>query len=76
MSFHRSTQEQGGTRLLTTSQAADYLGLSVSTLCRWRSEGTGPRYTVLGRSAVRYTQASLEKFAAAGVRQSTSERAA
>jgi hypothetical protein len=40
-------------KLLTTSQAAQRLGLSVSTLCKWRLTGDGPTFVKLGAS-VRY----------------------
>ena len=46
---------------LTTKQAARLLGLSVSTLNKWRCYGTGPRFLKLGR-AVRYRRPDLDAF--------------
>lgn len=50
--------------LLTTEQAAQYLGLAKSTLQNQRSAGVGPRFKRLGR-AVRYVRAELDEFIAA-----------
>ncbi len=47
--------------ILTTRQAAQYLGLSMSTLNKWRCYGTGPKYLKLGR-AVRYQQEELDRY--------------
>ena len=41
--------------------AAAYLGLSVPTLARWRSEGHGPNYLKYG-NRVRYTRKALEAY--------------
>jgi predicted DNA-binding transcriptional regulator AlpA len=41
--------------------AAEYLGLSVATLRRWRVLGRGPRYRKLG-SLVRYSVTDLERW--------------
>lgn len=46
---------------LTTEQAAQYLGLSASTLNKWRCYGTGPKFLKLGR-AVRYLKPELDAF--------------
>lgn len=48
---------------LTTKQAAAYLGVSESTLRRWRADGNGPRAIVYepGR-AVRYELWELERY--------------
>jgi len=47
--------------VFTTRQAAQYLGLSISTLNKWRCYGFGPRYLKLGR-AVRYRQEELDRY--------------
>ena len=39
-------------RYLDTKAAADYLGLSPSTLNRMRVTGDGPRYSKLGRRVI------------------------
>ena len=58
--------------MLTTVQAAQYLGLAVSTLNKWRCHGGGPKFLKLGR-AVRYRQSDLEMFVAERVLGSTAE---
>jgi excisionase family DNA binding protein len=47
--------------IYTTRQAAKYLGLSISTLNKWRCYGFGPKYLKLGR-AVRYRQEELDRY--------------
>lgn len=49
-------------KLLTTKQAAAYLGVAEITLRRWRSEGNVrlPFVRIGGR--VRYSRAALEKY--------------
>ena len=59
------------TRLHTTPEAADYLGLSKNTLNRWRHTGDGPRFVKLGR-AVRYRREDLDEWVASCSRASTS----
>lgn len=39
--------------MLSTGDAADYLGVSIDTLARWRMNGVGPKYVKSGRY-VRY----------------------
>lgn len=53
-------------RFVSRETAAEYLGLSPSTLATWASAGCGPAFSKLsaGRSgAVRYRLSELEKFA-------------
>jgi excisionase family DNA binding protein len=51
-------------RLLTPAQAAERLGLSVSTLAKYRClKSDGPAFVRLG-SAVRYAEADLADFIA------------
>lgn len=47
---------------LSTSQAAKYLGLSPSTLEKWRLLGKGPGWTRFGPKLVRYPLQELEVF--------------
>jgi excisionase family DNA binding protein len=47
----------------TPEQVADYLQIPVKTLAKWRSEGTGPRYTKIGRHA-RYDWADVRAWLA------------
>lgn len=49
--------------LLTTEEAADVLGVSVSTLSDWRWRGCGPKPTKCGR-LVRYFARDLRAFLA------------
>jgi predicted DNA-binding transcriptional regulator AlpA len=64
-------------RLLTTKQAADYLGsMSPRSLERWRLLGEGPRYMKIGagkRAAVRYLTSDLDAWLEAHAFHSTSE---
>ena len=47
--------------VMTVKQAAEYLGLAVSTLNKWRCHGGGPVFIKMGR-AVRYRVEDLENF--------------
>jgi hypothetical protein len=63
--------------LLDTASAAAYLGgakpLSERTLERWRCEGCGPAYLVVGGKCIRYRRSDLNRFLSEGVRSSTSD---
>jgi predicted site-specific integrase-resolvase len=61
--------------LFDPTDAANYLGLAVQTLSRWRVEGGGPPFLKLG-SRIRYMRSDLEAFCNARKRKSTSESAA
>lgn len=52
-----------GTRpkLLTETEVARFLSVSVAALRRWRLEGRGPRFLKLG-SAVRYRQEDVKAW--------------
>ncbi len=58
--------------VLRVRAAAERLGLSPSTLNKWRIQGRGPRFTKLGR-AVCYRPADLDAWLEERVRSSTSE---
>lgn len=58
--------------LLTTSDAAAYLGLACATLNKWRCHGGGPVFVKLGR-AVRYRRDDLNAFLAERAKRSTSD---
>lgn len=47
--------------LATPEQVADYLQIPVKTLAKWRSEGTGPDYSKVGRH-VRYDWADIREW--------------
>ena len=57
---------------LKVREAAIRLGLSASTLNKWRTQGRGPRFVKLGRS-VCYRMADLDAWMSDRVRGSTSE---
>jgi hypothetical protein len=59
--------------LLTTRQAAAWLGLSPSTLQDWRVYGGGPEFLKIGKRRVAYELAELQRFAAQNRYGSTSE---
>jgi predicted DNA-binding transcriptional regulator AlpA len=59
-------------RLLTPSEAAEFLGLRLATLARWRWAGQGPGFVKLG-GAVRYDPVILAAWLDAQRRTSTSD---
>jgi predicted DNA-binding transcriptional regulator AlpA len=61
-------------RKLRVPQAADYLGLSTSTLAKMRLRGDGPPYLKAGRRIVIYDLRDLEEWLGSRRRRSTSER--
>lgn len=69
-------QEQRGASLcgrkLRTPEAAEHLGVSPSTMAKWRLYGCGPPYSKLG-SIVVYDLPDLDQFAAERRRFSTSD---
>jgi len=58
--------------LLNEKEAANYLGLKVSTLRRWRWAGCGLKFHKIG-SAVRYSPQEIQAFIKSGTRTSTSD---
>jgi predicted DNA-binding transcriptional regulator AlpA len=48
-------------RFMDTRQCADYLGISASTLTKWRMYGRGPRYFNFG-SLVRYAVSDADAY--------------
>ncbi len=59
--------------MLTTTQAADVLGLSPRTLEQLRVKGGGPDYFALGKRAIRYQRHALNTWLNARRRKSTSD---
>jgi predicted DNA-binding transcriptional regulator AlpA len=57
---------------LKVGEAAAHIGLSASTLNKWRTQGIGPRFVKLGR-AVCYRTVDLDAWLQENVRGSTSE---
>ena len=62
-------------RKLRAPEAAEYLGLSASTLAKMRLRGDGPPYSKAGPRVVIYDRADLDAWVAARRRTSTSEAA-
>lgn len=59
---------------LRTPEAAKRLGVTPSTMAKWRVYGCGPSYAVLGvRGPVVYDPADLDAWAASKKRTSTSD---
>lgn len=48
--------------VLSPGEAAQYLGVSVSTLKNWRAKSIGPKWTMRGARLIAYRPADLEKF--------------
>lgn len=61
------------TRLLRTKEAARFLGLSIRTLEKHRTYGTGPTYRKVG-GRVLYALRDLEAWSSIGTRKSTSDK--
>jgi predicted DNA-binding transcriptional regulator AlpA len=59
--------------ILRTAAAAEYLGLSTSTLTKMRVRGDGPVFIKLGRRSVGYTLDDLDKWRDGCRRHSTSD---
>ncbi len=59
--------------LLTTRQAAEFLGLKPSCLENWRWKGYGPSYVQVTRRAIRYQREDLDAFVQERRRSSTSD---
>lgn len=53
--------EQPTIIVLTEAESAERLGVSISTLRRWRKRGIGPKYFHLG-GILRYRVADLDEF--------------
>jgi predicted DNA-binding transcriptional regulator AlpA len=60
-------------RVLRTPQAADYVGLSASTLEKFRVTGNGPPYQKAGPKIVVYRLEDLDAWPSANRRRSTSD---
>lgn len=71
MSINVSTYEGRVSTLLTTEQAAAFLGLSPRTLEDWRLRGGGPVFRKLGSRLVRYSPSDLTAFIETSARANT-----
>jgi predicted DNA-binding transcriptional regulator AlpA len=61
------------TRVLRTPATAEYVGLSDSTLEKFRLTGDGPKFVRIGVRAVGYRIEDLDAWLAERVRRSTSD---
>lgn len=61
--------------LLTTVEAAEFLGIKKNTLEIWRVQGRGPVYRKIGKF-VKYAESDLQAYLDAAIRTSTSQQAA
>ena len=59
--------------LLSPTEAAAFLGVSVPALAKWRVNGKGPRYHRLSTRTIRYAFSDLEAFTGQSKHQKTSE---
>ena len=50
-----------GVELMNAREAAAKLGIHPSTLARWRSEGTGPKYVRMG-ARLMYRESAIEQW--------------
>ena len=66
------TMSPANSRRFRARKAAEYLGVSDSTLAKWRMRGDPPGYRKLGRVVV-YDQAELDAWLESCRRTSTSE---
>jgi hypothetical protein len=60
-------------RLLRTPEAARFLGISIRTLEKHRTYGTGPVYRKIGGRVV-YAVEDLQAWSAIGARKSTTDK--
>lgn len=59
--------------LKSVRETAAQLGVSVSTLNKWRVYGCGPRFCRLGRR-IAYRPSDIDDFIGRNIRRSTSDR--
>jgi excisionase family DNA binding protein len=50
------------TGTMNSLEAAEYLGVSVATLKRWRGQEAGPPYIQMGERLIRYRQTDLDRW--------------
>lgn len=60
-------------RWLPTEEAAQYLGVKVETLSKWRARGTGPQYSATLKRDPRYRLSDLMAHMSANMASNTRE---
>lgn len=66
-----SSEAPARSKLLSASDVAERLGLSLATLARLRAENAGPAWVRVGLRAIRYPEADLDAFLTAARHQPT-----
>ena len=61
---HNQQSLQATRHNLNDVEVAEYLGVSVSSVRRWRLNGGGPRWVRVGGGSIRYPFADLEAYLA------------
>lgn len=56
------TTNQGSDRLLSQSEAAEFLGAAKRTLESWRAQRKGPPFIAISRRCVRYRLADISAW--------------
>lgn len=59
--------------VLTTNQLSKDLGISKSTLARWRLNGTGPKYIKFGHRVL-YKQSEIDRYMELNTFQGTASK--
>ena len=57
---------------MTADEVAEYIGITITSLSLWRSEGRGPRYSKLSdgrRGRIRYNRAAVDEWMASRERE-------
>jgi len=62
--LHNQPPTEAFPRNLNDIDVAHYLGVSISTVRRWRLVGDGPRWIRIGASSIRYPLSDLENYVA------------
>ena len=71
--LYMQLEEKLDDQLLTETQAAETLNLSVYALRNWRVRGGGPKFVKISRRSVRYRRRDLHDWITSLLRSSTSE---
>ncbi|OGI41832.1 MAG: hypothetical protein A2150_00515 [Candidatus Muproteobacteria bacterium RBG_16_64_11] len=64
-------QNHDADALIDEAQAAEFLGLSIKTLQKWRHTGSGPEFLRLSARCIRYRRRELIEWSTARLKTST-----